>query len=672
MVEGDGVGGSSGAVPEPPGASAGARTVFLSYASADAQVATQVCEYLESHGVSCWMAPRDVEPGAQYADAIVRAINDAKALVLVLSASSVGSAHVGREIERAASKRKQIIALKIDAALLTPALEYFLSESQWIDVAALGMQWAMVKLVEALAQRPAAAATQTPPALGSDQGSGRSAVNRAVGTSIVAKRVVIAAATLIVLAVGGVLAVSFWPTMQGGSPARVVVAISDKSIAVLPFTDMSQKKDQEYFGDGMAEEILDLLAKIPGLTVIGRTSSFQFKGKNEDLRKIGTELNAAYVLEGSVRNSGDQVRITAQLINTRTGAHEWSETYDRPIGDVLKLQDAIAAAVVRELQLTVDPGNLQARSALKNAEAYDVILRGRHASDRWDKEGDDEAVSLFLRALDRDAASADASAELAFAYYKLGVGNFLTPPAAFEQARGAASTALRFDLNNSLAHYVLGKIHIVYDWDWTAAKHEFQQVATLAQGSPDAPNGESRLSLALGHWDQALRQVKAALALDPLDPNSFEALTVIQMSRRHLPEAEAAARRLLDIRPTYAWGHYELGLVLLARGDRDAALLEMQKETAEEMQQWGLAITYHELGRRAESDAALARLLKQYADRAAFGIADVYASRGQSDEAMHWLERAQCERTRIWSISRRICSREESPRTHATRRFCGR
>jgi tetratricopeptide (TPR) repeat protein len=218
----------------------------------------------------------------------------------------------------------------------------------------------------------------------------------------------------------------------------------------------------------------------------------------------------------------------------------------------------------------------------------------------------------------------------------------------------------------------LGKIHIVYDWDWTAAKHEFQQVATLAQGSPDAPNGESRLSLALGHWDQALRQVKAALALDPLDPNSFEALTVIQMSRRHLPEAEAAARRLLDIRPTYAWGHYELGLVLLARGDRDAALLEMQKETAEEMQQWGLAITYHELGRRAESDAALARLLKQYADRAAFGIADVYASRGQSDEAMHWLERAQCERTRIWSISRRICSREESPRTHATRRFCGR
>src|SRR6185437_9154366 len=131
----------------------------------------------------------------------------------------------------------------------------------------------------------------------------------------------------------------------------------------------------------MAEEILELLAKIPGLTVIGRTSSFQFKAKNEDLRTIGTKLNAAYVLEGSVRNSGDQVRIAAQLINTRTGAHEWSETYDRSIGDVLELQETIAAAIARELQLTVAPGYLNSRSSVKNAEAYDLYLRGRHAYD---------------------------------------------------------------------------------------------------------------------------------------------------------------------------------------------------------------------------------------------------------------------------------------------------
>ena len=173
--------------------------------------------------------------------------------------------------------------------------------------------------------------------------------------------------------------------------------------------------------------------------MIGRTSSFQFKGKNEDLRTIGAKLNAAYVLEGSVRNSGDQVRVTAQLINTKTGAHEWSETYDRPIGDVLKLQDAIAAAVVRELQLTVASGYLGSRATLKDAEAYDLYLRGRHAADSCDQEGLDEAVTLFQRALDRDPTSADAAAELARAYVKQGEEGFLAPTVAFEQARRTAS-----------------------------------------------------------------------------------------------------------------------------------------------------------------------------------------------------------------------------------------
>ncbi len=241
---------------------------------------------------------------------------------------------------------------------------------------------------------------------------------------------------------------------------------------------MSEKHDQEYLADGMAEEILDLLVKIAGLTVIGRTSSFQFKGKNEDLRTIGEKLNAAHVLEGSVRESGDKVRVTAQLINTQTGTHEWSDTYDRQIGDVLKLQDIIAAAVVRELQITVAAGNLNSRSTLKNPDAYDLMLRGRHAADRFDKEGLDEAVTLFQQTLDRDPTSSDAAAELAFAYY-LGADGFVTSAAAFEQARRAAAMALRLDPKCARAHYVLGKISVVYDWDWVAAEREFQQVATL-------------------------------------------------------------------------------------------------------------------------------------------------------------------------------------------------
>jgi TolB-like protein/Tfp pilus assembly protein PilF len=465
----------------------------------------------------------------------------------------------------------------------------------------------------------------------------RAGFSRATGLTAL----IIAAA----LALAYFVADRFWFARHRASDQPTTAAtsvLSDKSIAVLPFTDMSEKKDQEYFADGMAEEILDLLAKIPGLTVIGRTSSFQFKGKNADLRTIGTQLNAAHVLEGSVRKSGEQVRITAQLIDTRTGTHEWSETYDRQIGDVLKLQDAIAAAVARELQLTVVTG--ESRSTLRDPDAYDLTLRARHAADRWDEDGLDEAVTLLHQALDRDETSPGAAAELAFTYYKQGAMGFVASNAAFEQARRAAATALSLDSKSARAHYVLGKIHIAYDWDWAGAAQEFQQVATLAPGSADALAAKARLSLTLGRWDEGLRQAKAAITMDPLDPNTFQALTVIQLGAGHLSEAETAMRRALAIRPTFGQGHYLLGRVLLERGDRNGALLEMQKETADEVKQEGLAMIYYAIGKRTDSDSALARMVQEHANEDASGIAQVYAFRGQSDEAMQWLERAYAQK----------------------------
>jgi TolB-like protein/predicted Zn-dependent protease len=534
---------------------------------------------------------------------------------------------VGREVERAASKHKQIIAFRLDTAPLSRSFEYFLSNSQWIDVPALGMTPALAKLAEAVGQESLNRAQQIP------------ATKRASRTK---RRIAIAAAIFVCAGVTAAVGLHFWSSKYRA--VQSTMDIKDKSIAVLPFVDMSEKKDQEYFGDGMAEEILDLLAKIPGLTVIGRTSSFQFKGKNEDLRTIGTKLNATYVLEGSVRNSGDQVRITAQLINTRAGTHEWSETYDRPIGDVLKLQDAIAAAVARELQLTVAPGDLNSRTTLKNAEAYDLYLRGIHASDRHDNGGLDEAATLFERALDRDPTFADAAAWLAWTKYMQGLFDFLAPAAAFEEARRAAATALKLDPNNAGAHEAIGAIHIVYDWDWAAAEREFQQVAKLAPGTVEAVYGEALLSRTLGRWDDALRQLKADLAQDPLDPGTLTDLAWIQARRGHLSEAEAAQRRVLEIRPTFAYAHYYLGLLLLTRGDRAAALEEMQQETDDAGKQQGLAIVYYALGRKAESDAALAGMIKDQADVNAVGIADVYALRGQSDNAMHWLERAYVQR----------------------------
>jgi tetratricopeptide (TPR) repeat protein len=254
---------------------------------------------------------------------------------------------------------------------------------------------------------------------------------------------------------------------------------------------------------------------------------------------------------------------------------------------------------------------------------------------------------LFQQALDRDPTSGDAAAALAYVYEKQGTWEFVPPVVGFEQARRAASTALRLDPKNSLAHLVLGRFHQLYDRDWAAAERELQQAAILAPGSADALNGQAWLSVTLGRWDDALRQIKAALTRDPLDPNSYENLTWVYLGRGDLADAEAAMRRGLDIRRTYGWGHFILGVVLLERGEREAALLEMQQETIDDGQQAGLAMAYYALGRKADSDAALSRILNVQTANNAFGIANAYAFRGQPDQAFHWLDRAYTDKSSL-------------------------
>ena len=301
---------------------------FVSYASHDAPVANAIVEALEKHGLRCWIAPRDVTPGSHYADHIMSAISRAKVLVLVLSDSGLASKHVGKEVERASSKGRPIIALRTDAAPLTPAFEYFLSESQWIDVGAGGVAAVAAKLVEAVRSHADSPVSTWPSRRARAQRSFGRPSAQAVGDldhgcrtrsciRIPRRRQVLAvearrerAATVVAI----------------GAPATtpVVPAISEKSIAVLPFADMSEKKDQEYFADGMAEEIINLLTKVPDLRVPARTSSFYFRGKSTKVPDIARELGVAHVLEGSVRRSGNQIRVTAQLVRADNGYHLWS------------------------------------------------------------------------------------------------------------------------------------------------------------------------------------------------------------------------------------------------------------------------------------------------------------------------------------------------------------
>jgi TolB-like protein len=622
---------------QPSGAPA---PVFISYASQDAAVANAIVGNLEQHGIKCWIAPRDVTPGSQYADEIVGAINNTKVLVLVLSEHAVASPHVGREVERAASKRRRIIVLRTDAAPLTRSFEYFLSESQWIDVAALGMPAALTKLTQAVGQR-LAPASWVSTSLGADVRDPAERKRKPSYQTI--KRLVAVAVFLSVAAVVVGVMVRYWPSKQGSSHAPAVAAIAEKSIAVLPFIDMSEKKDQEYFADGMAEEIIDLLAKIPGLKVIGRTSSFQFKGKTEDLRDIGKQLGVAYVLEGSVRKSGDRLRITAQLIDSRDGAHLFSQTYDRDLSDVLKMQDEIAAALVRALQIEVRARDIGSRAVLRNTEAYTLYLQGLHALNRSDQEGMEQAIGDFERVLELDPSFAPAELWRGDAYSTLGAYGFMPPAIAFEKARQAAERALELDPNLAIAHVLLGDIHRLYDWDWAAAGREIRQARALAPNDSEVLLASAVLPQNLGRWDEALAQVNASLAQDPLNPRGYNTLGATQLRRGRLEEAEEAQRRALAINPTGTGGHYFLGLVLLARREREAALAEMLKEKDDEMRLGGTAMAYFVLGRKVDSDASLALMIKSQTKRAFF-ISSVYAFRGESDEALKWLDTAYTHR----------------------------
>jgi TolB-like protein/Flp pilus assembly protein TadD len=603
--------------------------VFISYASQDAVVAQKVCTALEAAGLPCWIAPRNVIPGSMYADGIVHAIDESSVLVLILSGQAIASAHVGREIERAVSKRHPVVALRIDAAPLRAAFEYFLNQSQWIEGG--GSDAAVAQVVSAVGQHltPGAATSRST----SNQ---RSAVHRKATTPRPWSIAVIAVA--LALAGAYFLMDKAWHSKHETTAGTV--AISDKSIAVLPFTDMSEKKDQEYFADGMAEEIIDLLVKIPGLKVIGRTSSFQFKGKTQDLRTIGTQLGVAYVLEGSVRKSGDHLRVTAQLINAQDGTHLFSQNYDRELSDVLKMQDEIAATLVRALQIEVSPEGIVSRAALRNTDAYTLYLQGQHAFDRFDQQGFEQAASYFQQALDLDPAFAVAASKLAAAYMVLGEWGFMPPAVAFEPARRAEELALKLDPNLADAHAGLGRIHGVYDWNWSAADRELKLAQALAPNDARILFMSSLQSLSTGHWDEALKLVNASLAQDPLNPSGHFVLYQIQLRRGRLSEAEAAIRRTLAISATFSRAHFYLGRVLLARNQTEAALTEMRKEADDATRLGGSAMAYFTLRRKADSDVALAQMLKDQSKHNPYYIAQVYAFRGESDEAFNWLDRA--------------------------------
>jgi adenylate cyclase len=648
--------------------------VFLSYASQDTEAASRICEALRAAGIEVWFDRSELRGGDAWDQEIRREIRDCAIFIPVISAHTAARPEGYFRLEWSLAEQRSLMIARNKAFIVPVCLDRTPESGADVPDSFQRVQW--TRLAEGMA--PAAFAARIAALLSTSRPSA-AAASAATETPAIPRRragrparsLRWLAATVVAATVLAVIGWQSWrahPRADGNEVPAGAPASAAKSIAMLPFADMSEKHDQEYFGDGMAEEILNLLVTIPRLKVIGRTSSFQFKGKADDLRKIGATLGAAYVVEGSVRRSGNHIRVTAQLIDAQDGAHRWSETYDRDVSDVLAVQGEIATGLVRALQLEVTASDHIQRPALRNGEAYDSYLRGLHAWNRFDQAGFEEATVNFRHALDLDSAFALAAEELARTLLMQAIWGFVPPQTGYEQARSAAAAALRLNPKSALAHAVLGSVHTAYDFDWPAAERELKEAMALAPTNPHVLIFAADECLAVGRWNEAVRLMDAASAADPLHAGIYEDSAAAYLRLGRLTEAERAARRVLEITPTYAGGHYNLAVILVTAGRLDAALAEVQKEGMPVGQVGGKALVYQAMHRVRDANAAFARFEADYGNDFPMGVAEMYAIRGQTDEAFKWLDKAYTTKdTNLWLLKGDplLKNLEEDPRYKA-------
>lgn len=415
----------------------------------------------------------------------------------------------------------------------------------------------------------------------------------------------------------------------------------DKSIAVLPFVNMSDDKEQEYFSDGLSEELLNLLAKIPELKVIGRTSSFAFKGKNEDLRRIAGQLGVAHLLEGSVRKDGNKIRVTAQLINATDGTQMWRDTYDRDLKGIFKLQDEIATAVVLQLKLKLLEIPSAKVSDTGNIEAYNLILQGNYYFDKLDKENVAKAVDFYNQAIAIDSTNARAWGKLANAISRQAWQNYIDRIAGREKARRAAMKSIELNKNLAIGYLELGDLKLYHDFDWKGAEEIYKKALSLEPENPDILYSlGGGLYFAIGRWKESVELMTKCIEYDPLKPISHLNLGNILTHAGRPDEAMAYFKKTLELNPQFQRAHLYLGRNYLLLGKTEMGLKEMQQENFEVFRTFGMALAYHAMGKKKEADDALKGFTERFQNDWSYLLTEIHAYRGEKDEAFMWLENA--------------------------------
>jgi serine/threonine protein kinase/Tfp pilus assembly protein PilF len=447
--------------------------------------------------------------------------------------------------------------------------------------------------------------------------------------------------------------------LQSGESGEAPTSDKVASIAVLPFANRSAIVDDEYFSDGLADELLNVLSKIDGLRVIARTSSFQFKEPRDDVATIGRKLNVAALLEGSVRKSGNRVRITVQLVRTSDSSQLWSETYDRTLDDIFAVQDDIAQSVVKALRTKLlgegpdtDAGREAEKAEIASAargrgskpEAQRLYLLAVHVLDRYTREGTAKAIEHLNQALALDPEFAWAWRQLGRAYASQAAQGWGSAAEGYERARNAMERALSMEPDLAEAHVALGWIRMAHDWDFRGAEASYARALGSEPRNATVLRGAGVLALTLGRNEEAIRLYRRAIEQDPLGSATYNNLGIALRAAGRLEEAEAAYRKALELAPERVGTHSGLALAFLAEGRADEALAEALLEPDEAWRLWALAIIHRTRRQEADSDAVLRELTDKYATDTAHQIAEVHAVRGDVDAAFEWLDRAYAQR----------------------------
>jgi adenylate cyclase len=429
------------------------------------------------------------------------------------------------------------------------------------------------------------------------------------------------------------------PLNEGNSDSKTSTQKTNhQSIAVLPFADMSSGKDQEYFSDGISEELLNLLTKIPQLFVAARTSSFSFKGKDTDIRGIGQLLGVAYVLEGSVRKAGSTIRITAQLISAKDGYHLWSETWDRSLKDIFAVQDEIAAIVVEKLKVHL----LSPIPTVKetNPEAYALYLQAQYFTNSGQGEIIEKALPMFIEVTELDPDYAPAWVGLADTYRSLMSFGLQAKETGIDLAFGACNRALVIDDLSAEAHVCRAVLCAWFKQDWSAASDAMNRAMQIAPGNALVLLQAGNQASNQGKVHESTALLKRAIELDPLNTTGHIWLSHSLIALDRLSEARDILLQALSLIPQRAVAHMNLGKILLVQGKAKAAHEEMLKEPEGVWRDYGLTESLFAIGRFEEAEQAHENFVREWSDEAGFQIAELHAFRNEIDDAFRWLDRA--------------------------------